>query len=578
MSLWLESLHAHKVSPQTITAFDIKPGKFGWRYPVPNCSGQTRQKRYDHVSNKYPKYQWLPSKPSHANYYHATDIEEQIQQHHGEVWLTGSDSDVWAYHSAGLPAIGTFGEMRLPKTLVDDLKRFGVKTVHIAPDNDDTGSRFASRVVEILFGTEISIRTHVVPGHKDINRYWQNFSGSAAEFAQSLYAQPEVKIELKKDTPKSIKKSVSNINISFDAWCQTVKETAEKKWKLKKQRHAEFSENIHCPFHDDEHPSATWSYESNSLYCFSCGLHNVYEVAELLEIDPFVKSENTWTPKENGSYALPNEVRELLIRTKNANTSRILEILLYVYGKKTVITRKQAIKTGKMWHFSNRAVDQVFDLLDSISELDDSSVKLLKEYMRNSSFGTRWFKGGKSEAIGLILYQDSKGNNPTFNSPGRRERVTVLPSMKTLLRYFKLEKTHSDAVAIESLNSRKEYVKAVHLIPIKREGQFRMSRKWEIARLGITRQTLYRYDKELIEAGIISRETVVVARGSIADKIEFEYNYKRSTCWLEDEDGNKYPPTDNGVRRGLLDHSLLAVYEHMPAITTYLPSLSIEFV
>lgn len=159
---------------------DKLDGDPGWRYPVYHEDGT----RYDVVRFKWaengrdPKYKWDPPGQDRPAYYLLPGTLHEIQAAGGVVYLATGEVDNLTINAAGRGnVVNWFGENAVPKTLVEDLKRWGVKQAFYFFDLDDAGEQAAAKVEKALHNSGINLQVKRLPGQKpvgyDLNALWQ---------------------------------------------------------------------------------------------------------------------------------------------------------------------------------------------------------------------------------------------------------------------------------------------------------------------------------------------------------------------------------------------------------------------
>lgn len=264
-------------------------GAAGWSYPIFNAAGKPyparRWKAAD--SNHHPKCSWLPAKPDGAKYYLLPGILDRIRAAGGLAYLASGEPDVLAYFSAGIETAFCWfdGERSVPSTLVTDLKFMGISTLVYAPDRDDTGIAAATLVRDRLIGSGITLVTVALPGELgskyDINKAWIDCGFDVAKFKVLLNSCPA--LELSEPTPVTQRPAEVDFSALYEQWCLEVETEAVQVWNITAPNKEQFSrDNVLCPFHKEDQPSASWNYQTHGLKCFVCGEKNTIAVAEQL--------------------------------------------------------------------------------------------------------------------------------------------------------------------------------------------------------------------------------------------------------------------------------------------------------
>ncbi|WP_119069957.1 hypothetical protein [Aggregatilinea lenta] len=291
--LWTDLLAARGLSPATIAHFVLLPRAQGWTYPVHPAIEARRWKAFD--STARPKYRWLPGKPDGITFYDLDGrLAERVRMANGRLWLASGEADVWALWEGGIyNATCMFdGEAkRVPTWFTAQLARLGVRTLHIAPDCDPTGTLFAQRLDRTLADLPIRLRIHTLPflpGSKgDIGRLLvQVGSGDLKPVLERLplMALPDDE-PLSPDPLPARPAEHGELYDLYEQWCvEEVEAAALRAWSISAPDERGFSRNFRCPFHDDTHPSAGWNYLTHGVHCFACGTHDTHEVAAALHV------------------------------------------------------------------------------------------------------------------------------------------------------------------------------------------------------------------------------------------------------------------------------------------------------
>ncbi len=289
-ALWTDLLAARGLSPATIAHFALLPRAQGWTYPVHPALEARRWKAFD--STARPKYRWLPGKPDGVTLYDLDGrLAERIRAARSVLWLASGEADLWALWEGGIyNATCMFdGEAkRVPAWFVTELARLGVRTLHIAPDCDPTGTLFARRLHDALDDLPIRLRIHALPflpdSKGDIGRLLVQVG--AANLKPILERLPLLALpEDEPLTPDPLPARPVEHSDLYEQWCvEEVEAAARRVWAISAPDERGFSRNFRCPFHDDTHPSAGWNYHVHGVHCFACGPHDTHEVAAALGV------------------------------------------------------------------------------------------------------------------------------------------------------------------------------------------------------------------------------------------------------------------------------------------------------
>ncbi len=294
--LWKGLLAERGLSDATIAHFEFSPRGQGWQYPIQPDTEVVRWKAFDSTAS--PKYLWLPNKPGGIRFYdHDGGLKRRIAAADGVLWLASGEADVWALWEGGLHnATCMFdGEARhIPDWFRAELNYLHVAELHIAPDCDEAGARFAVNIRRALGDFAVRLVVHALPFAPDSKgdigklllavgpdclrhdlehlseRIFEDYLSDESD--EWLYIQQPLR--LFRDTYSL-----------YERWCVDVVEAAALRfWSVSPPDHKGFSKDFRCPFHDDRHPSAGWNYNTHGIHCFACGPHRTKEVADLLGV------------------------------------------------------------------------------------------------------------------------------------------------------------------------------------------------------------------------------------------------------------------------------------------------------
>lgn len=294
---WRALLAERGLSPATIEHFAIAPRGDGWQYPVHPALDARRWKAFD--STATPKYLWLPHKPDTIRLYDVDGrLGDAVALAGGILWLASGEPDVWALWEGGLRnATCLFdGETRrMPPWFAPELARLGVRVLHLAPDRDRAGMRFVIQVSRAVSHTSIRVIMHQLPfpprSKGDIGRLLVRVGG--ARLRTTLEGLPACEAMFEPfppdEQPAFVQRPLPHLSTGrdalYEAWCvEVVEPAAVRAWDISPPDARGFSKNFRCPFHDDRHPSAGWSYETHGIHCFACGYHDAREVAGRLGV------------------------------------------------------------------------------------------------------------------------------------------------------------------------------------------------------------------------------------------------------------------------------------------------------
>jgi hypothetical protein len=502
-----------RFSQGTLQTFQISPNGAGVHYPTP--MGGLRWKAYD--SQSTTKYRWEPSKPKgEILYFDPNEIRDAITRAHGACWYVSGEADVWAMKSAGIGHVFSgYTESNVPKGLGNFLASWGVNTLLIAPDRDDAGTRWAGKVANQVANSGIEVIAYQLPdelGEKgDLGKAWQRYS-QAQPFERYLLGLPRLIPE-----PLAPPKPSRNPAPNPSAIPQDYKDLIANILCVTGFGGSGFSrKNVHCPFHDDETPSASLHHEKG-LYCHTEGhLYLWTEVGKKLGLG----SLRDWYRKDEAHpYQLSTEAREILSQRKMTSQARLLDALYAAQAKAGAFYPvKYAAELLKPLDISQSAIYR------AITMCNDGSFRFFPSNYDVKKKGEKTGTGGRAGQFYLP-------------SPGEVEKDLGIGAIHQ----------HFDPLPAHAFASNKSYRAEVHASFIRREpGQY--TRKRLGNRLGVTGKTTKNYDtltgivasprfrRELLQENEISR--LPEKREAIPGNV-----------WLEDENGTKYAPVKKGARK-----------------------------
>lgn len=271
------------LSPTTMQTFNVRNNDTGWKYDTKCMDGRivTRWKSYlsqrPEGDENWKKYLWIPERPDTAKYFYppGLSLKQAVDDAWGELWFVGGDIGVMTMFEIGMVnTTGTFG-VSFPDTFLEDMKALNVGHIRLIPDRDQGDQSWAVKVRDALKDQlDIKFTVYALPysfdkSHgKDINDYWLDSDRNAQAFREGLYnlsewvlPEPEPVTEFKfssgdaVDLPPTFIEAIEralNVDPHFNG----------EGWSRK---------NVHCLFHDDKTPSATWNHQMGILRCHTCG-------------------------------------------------------------------------------------------------------------------------------------------------------------------------------------------------------------------------------------------------------------------------------------------------------------------
>lgn len=286
------------LSPRTLELFNVRVNGTAWLYDTKCMDGTTatRRKSFYSTAEQAPvdeqagwsKYTWHPKKPEQAKYFYPPGLKlmEEIEKQHGALWIVGGDIASMTMIEAGIyNTISTFGDSNVPDSLVDDLKRWGAKLVFLVPDRDKSGQRWAVDIRDMIVADGslmlivFELPYELTEKHgKDVNDYWLEqtdkllFKNALEALKEWVLPEPEIR-ERQTTLSNNELEVPAALKIELRMRLGVVDKYNNEGWSRK---------NVNCPFHEDNHASATWNDDSAILYCHGpCG--RSFLVRELCE-------------------------------------------------------------------------------------------------------------------------------------------------------------------------------------------------------------------------------------------------------------------------------------------------------
>jgi hypothetical protein len=285
-----------------------RDGNDGWEYPVygdDSAVVAVRWKAYD--SHRTPKYLWVRGK---AEWYYLPGIQKAIENALGVMIVANGEPGVLTFLAAQMyNAASFFGEGNIPSDFIARLKAWGVRRVLYFPDRDEAkirpdgmveepASLLASRKLRdvlTLAGIDFDPRElpSILPKKGDTNNLWQACRFDPETFRQTLDSLPPFLVteppdtlneKFKPDWTDERKKRDGEPQKPSPALVQAVEAALGVKGYANAQ--GWYKRKVKCPFHSDEHPSATWNGLEPRLRCHSgCQkTFSVWAVAKALNI------------------------------------------------------------------------------------------------------------------------------------------------------------------------------------------------------------------------------------------------------------------------------------------------------
>lgn len=531
-------LFERRITPEVIATFQIEPRSNGWQYPTPG--GGLRWKNFD--SNATPKYQWLDGKSESAKaLYYADDLQDQITISGGVCWYVSGEPDVWAMRSAGIPyAFSGFTEKTISPHFADFLQSMGVMLLYLAPDLDETGAAFARKIATALQGTGIELDCRQLPAelgeHGDIGKAWQKHN-SKIPFVYYLLGLPRWYPEPEKP------KGETPLVVSTGEWGDIPADYRKRIMDacgVTKIGGAGFSNNVICPIHKEEKPSAHF-HETKGLYCFhEMKYYKWVEVGTVKGIEPF-KQEKPTVILAGPQMAV--EAQRELIRLGFTALCRLLD-KLYQQGFTggEVLTMKELQATCP--NLSPSAIRQAMKQAEG---KDNKKADFLREIFPSYA--------GINEGKKTVKNTAKRKTGKPKGRPAKRLQVPVLTKLYTVLN---VQPETIQTVPSHSRENAAQYRAEVMAAKVRHKaGEYAI--KQLTKPMGISAPTLRAYCKRAnIEVTprfdmrpIKTAGDIQALPANAQELAEWRRKGKfRGAVWLETLDGKyKFAPTQEGAER-----------------------------
>lgn len=287
------------ISAETCALYNVRVNGTGWLWDTKRLNGEvatrwksfysTREAAPEDEQERWKKYIWYPDKPDDAKYFYPPklSLKQAILDCDGTLWLVGGEVAAMSMLDGGFPnTISFFGDSSIPDSLASDLEFWNVKRLCMIPDRDTSGQTCAENVKKALSNTLIDFQVFALPypleekHGKDVNDYWRmcnrdkkRFQGGIDLLTPWSITVRETPVALSLGATESLEelpaRFVSDIESHLNIYPQYNEDGFSRR-------------NICCPFHTEEHPSATWNHDKAFLKCFgACGrTYNAKEVGE----------------------------------------------------------------------------------------------------------------------------------------------------------------------------------------------------------------------------------------------------------------------------------------------------------
>lgn len=304
--------HRKGISPDVAKCHKIKRRTKGISWPTPGGE----KLKLDHP-NGGSKNRWIKGSPQ--DIYNARAIIAAV----GQLWFASGESEIWQLETGDIPAIclESSESGSIPPTLQKRLRDNGIAVLHLAPDHDDTGRKWAARIKAALPAPKYSVFTY------SIADYWRAKFGEECpkhsdlgDLLEKLCIDPDTGL-INPDLARAMLEELRRypLHIEPEAPKPSKPRQVGQGGKLPSEpleaipaalgidgyKGSGWSKPVPCPFgnhdHDDIRPSFGWHRDKHIGKCFKCapsGRKHYFakEVAAALGID--------WkTPQDAGTPA-----------------------------------------------------------------------------------------------------------------------------------------------------------------------------------------------------------------------------------------------------------------------------------
>lgn len=530
-------LFERRITPEVIATFQIEPRGNGWQYPTPG--GGLRFKNFDSEANV--KYSWLDGKSESAKaLYYAEDLKDHVEISGGVCWYVSGEPDVWAMRSAGIPYVFSgFTEKAISPLFADFLQSMGVLRLYIAPDLDETGAAFARKIVTALQGTGIELDCRQLPAELgtcgDIGKAWQKHN-SKLPFVYYLLGLPRWYPEPEKP------KIETPLVVSTGEWGDIPADYRKRIMDacgVTKIGGAGYSNNVLCPIHKEEKPSAHF-HEFKGLYCFhEMRFYKWVEVGAVLGIDPF-KQEKPTVILSSPQMAV--EAQRELIRLKLTALCRLLdEVYLQGFKGGEVLTVKEL--QAACTNLSAYAIRQ--------------AMKQAEGKGKNAAFLSKVFPS-YARSIEGKKHDKNTAKRKTGKRKGRPAKRFQVPDLQILYAALNVQPETIQTIPSPSRKNAAQYRAEVMAAKIRHKaGEYAI--KQLTKPLGISAPTLRAYCKRAnIEVEprfdkkpMLTESDIEALPVDAQELAEWRRDGKfKGAVWLETLDGKyKFTPTQDGAAR-----------------------------
>jgi hypothetical protein len=268
--------------------------------------------------------------------------------------------------------------------------------------------------------------------------------------------------------------------------------------------------NVHCPFHDDNHPSASLHFEKG-LYCHTSGdWYTWNEVGVKIGLGKI----HEWQRNKTSNH-ISTELREALIKAGHTNLSRLLDVF-YLLGW----------LPGK--EFSRK---EVYANINNI--LSTKTIRNATDQLGNYCPFIPPFS--------LQLNQKEKKGKKS-----RPPKIFMVPDANEISMKLGVQQKNFEIMDPSKIRSVSNYRAEVYAaLPNRKPGMY--SRKLLASRIGVSIRTSRNYDKKAglkVTPNITRNEMTIDDLLQLPEKLFEKRDYR---TWLQDERNQKYPPIKRSI-------------------------------
>jgi P4 family phage/plasmid primase-like protien len=280
----------------------------GFSYPLYGLDGkeqivgEAKVVRWKNAeAQAHPKNLWLPSKPDNClTLYFSPQLSEAIKAANGHLYIVEGEKDTLSMMAAGFYNVLTWvdGALNIPENLVEILNQLQVIEISHLPDLDVAGRKSAIKLAQMLEPYSIGYKAFELPaevGNKgDVNDLWRSCLFDISHFRDVLHALPLLNFASKSEETTWLNpvrpKTKSTTHPDEKELPDEFYRAIEQALGIDGYNSSGWSKPILCPFHDDQHPSASWHRDKHILKCFACTPDDrdnylAIQVGEKLNID-----------------------------------------------------------------------------------------------------------------------------------------------------------------------------------------------------------------------------------------------------------------------------------------------------